>query len=294
MMKKQLSIIPALLCLLAASLSAQTMAARISNCRVEGSVFKWDIEVCRTDDWGSVPGDDILGNCDFYFTVNAGAFTAAAPVVSDIHASLAGNGNYAFRSGRAALNTQAWIALDYDFYGGGGNWQPPLDTWECLYTASLAIDDAGAPDGLAWHSTLTGFSRGNMQPLTAVLSGGSESVRLRLKVFIEGAYGSGALSTALNSAGFLPAVSPYTDARNAGTVPAGVTDWIWVELRETGSGETVAGRSFFLKSDGTVVETDGSTLDLTVYGVGQGAYYIVVRHRNHMPVMSVTPVDMGP
>ena len=275
-------------------LYSQTLAARISNGRVEGDLFLWDVEVSRTDDWGSNPGDDILGNCDFYFTLNAEAFTAADPVISGIHAALSGNGKYGFRTGRAASGTQAWIALDYDVYGTGSNWQPPLDTWETLFTVSLPLQNAGAPSGLAWHATLTGFSRANMYSLTAILTGSDASIRLRLKVFLEGPYASGSMTAALNTGGLLPAVSPYMDARDAGTVPSGVTDWIYVELRETVDGPAVSGRSFFVKTGGTVVETDGTTEELTFYNAAEGDYHIVVTHRNHLQIISADSPHLAP
>jgi hypothetical protein len=163
-----------LLCLPFADSFAQSLSARISNPRIDGGTFKWDIEINRTDDWGSGGGNDILGNCDFYFNVNKHAFTAAIPTLSNIHSAISGNTNYTFATGRAQGNNQAYVALTYDPFGFGSNWYPPLNSWELLFTAGLVITDPNQNSGLAWIESSTGFSKGNREPLTKTLSGNGD------------------------------------------------------------------------------------------------------------------------
>ncbi len=50
-----------------------------------------------------------------------------------------------------------------------------MNSWELLFTVSLSIANALENSGLAWHETSTGFSRGNNQPLTAVLTVNGEA-----------------------------------------------------------------------------------------------------------------------
>ena len=162
---------------------AQTLAARITNARVVGSDFKWDIEINRTDDWGTGGGNDILGNCDFYFYVNVNGFTSSNPVVSNIHSSLDGNPNYSFATGRSAGGSQCYVALSYDQFGFGTNWYPPLNSWQLLFTVTLTISNSSENSGLAWNESSTGFSRANNQPLTAVLSiNGSADISLPVQL----------------------------------------------------------------------------------------------------------------
>ena len=59
-----------------------------------------------------------------------------------------------------------------------------------------------------------------------------------------------------------------------------------MELRSVPEGPSVAGRSFFIKRDGHIVDEDGITENLTLTGVGDGSYHIVIRHRNHLAIMS--------
>jgi hypothetical protein len=115
----------------------------------------------------------------------------------------------------------------------------------------------------------------------------NESVYVKIKVWLEGSFQPGdSMTTFLKMAGSIPLTSPYADARTVTAVPDSVTDWISVELCSLAAGPTLKQKSFFLKSDGSIVDTDGTTMDLELPGVTDGSYYIVVRHRNHLSAMS--------
>ncbi|MCK4500093.1 hypothetical protein KAU11_06310, partial [Candidatus Babeliales bacterium] len=169
-MKRFLMILPLLFFGVAPTI-AQSLSARITNARVEEGNFKWDLEIKRTDDWSTGGGNDVLGNCDFYFYINKDGFTSDEPTTSNIHVFLSGNTNYDFYTGRSGGNSQCWVALYYNSEGGGSNWYPPLNSWEHLFTASLQITHPNEQSGLTWHETSTGFSRGNAQPLTKTMIG---------------------------------------------------------------------------------------------------------------------------
>jgi hypothetical protein len=117
----------------------------------------------------------------------------------------------------------------------------------------------------------------------------------KMKLMLQGPYSGTSMQTALQQSGLVPTSQPYGSAPwNYGgselmpVVPAGVVDWILVELRTDQT--TVAGsRAALLKSDGTVVDTDGSDF-VTFPGLTSGNYYIVVIHRTHLSVMSANTV----
>ncbi len=59
-----------------------------------------------------------------------------------------------------------------------------------------------------------------------------------IKVFLQGPYSSGTMSTALRDNGFVPLAQPYNIApfnyngtEAVDTVPAGIVDWVLLELR---------------------------------------------------------------
>jgi len=122
-----------------------------------------------------------------------------------------------------------------------------------------------------------------------------------IKAYLRGPWNGATMNTSLNSAGLLPLGQPYntTPFNYVGTesVPSipnsNVVDWVLVELRKPSTGlasdassSTIIGRKAgFLLNNGTVVDLDGSTP--IHFDIGkQGASYVVVRHRNHLGVMS--------
>jgi hypothetical protein len=115
---------------------------------------------------------------------------------------------------------------------------------------------------------------------------------LSVKIMIEGAYMSaGTMSTLLADSGLIPQDSPFASApRNADAPPANAVDWISLTLRGLPSGSDLYSRSYFLRSDGYLVEPDGTTVDLQLSGISDGSYYLILITRNHLSVMSASTV----
>jgi hypothetical protein len=68
-------------------------------------------------------------------------------------------------------------------------------------------------------------------------------------------------------------------------------DWVFVELRDENDPTLVVdSRSGLIQRDGNIVSEDGSTLAFCY--VNSGNYYVAVNHRNHLGVMSKTPIAM--
>ena len=127
---------------------------------------------------------------------------------------------------------------------------------------------------------------------------------LNLKVFLEGPYiGSGLMSTTLNTNHFIPLSSNkaypttvyghYTVSNLTNIPGSDIVDWVLVELRTgTDSVTTVARRAAFLKNNGTIVDKDGSS-PLSFTGLSAGNYYVVVRHRNHLAIMTASAIPLN-
>jgi lysophospholipase L1-like esterase len=125
--------------------------------------------------------------------------------------------------------------------------------------------------------------------------------KLNAKIFLEAAYEDiGTMNTLLNASSQIPGSQPFNKSpwNYAGTeqtdnIPPNVVDWVLVSLR-TGTAESAetACRAGFLKTDGSIVDLDGSSPLAFVVDVGD--YYVVVEHRNHLPVMSVIKVPFTP
>jgi hypothetical protein len=70
-----------------------------------------------------------------------------------------------------------------------------------------------------------------------------------------------------------------------------IVDWIFVELRNKNNFFEVLGtRSVLLRRDGSVVDIDGS-LDIKFQSLPNDDYFVSIRHRNHLGVMTGDKID---
>ncbi len=126
-------------------------------------------------------------------------------------------------------------------------------------------------------------------------------------VYLEGPYTGSSMSTSLNPA-LIPLTQPYNVApwNYAGTesvasIPTGVVDWVLVDLRDAATPETalpgtaLAGwpKAFFLKSDGSVVALDGTSMPDIGNPTVTNNLYVLIRHRNHIAVMSASGMTLA-
>jgi hypothetical protein len=125
---------------------------------------------------------------------------------------------------------------------------------------------------------------------------------LNLKVFLEGSFNSqtGMMTTLLNP-DLLPASQPFNQLpwNYAGTeycagFPPDVADWVLIELRDTTiaaaatSASVIKRQAALLLKNGRIVMPDGSS-PLQFDNVIQFGLYVVIRHRNHLAVLSSNP-----
>jgi len=114
-----------------------------------------------------------------------------------------------------------------------------------------------------------------------------------LKVFLEGPYNSltGLMNTNLNSE--IPLTSPYPEnIRTLSNIPTDIVDWVLVQLRETATGNAVASKSVLLNKNGNIVRDDGTTNTITLNAPANN-YFIVIKHRNHLGIMSRNKIGLN-
>ena len=102
----------------------------------------------------------------------------------------------------------------------------------------------------------------------------------------------------LRTASLLPITSPYSDNAVCNPFVFDVTgddaivDWVWVELRASSDNTLVIdGQSALLQRDGDVVSADGVTA-VGFNDVSAGNYYVVLKHRNHLGIMTNTTIGL--
>ncbi|TDH24631.1 hypothetical protein EXU57_14945 [Segetibacter sp. 3557_3] len=70
-----------------------------------------------------------------------------------------------------------------------------------------------------------------------------------------------------------------------------IVDWVMVELTGPALPGITVRRAAFVRKDGVLVDLDGITTRIQFNEVGGGAYYITIRHRNHLAVRTPSPLD---
>ncbi|MCF8369438.1 MAG: hypothetical protein K9G76_10385 [Bacteroidales bacterium] len=168
----------------------------------------------------------------------------------------------------------------------GGSWDPDTEA-----AAAGANPYSITRSGI---TTLSAFAVGDLESPMAI----PVDIRVASFAFLEGPFSGGSMATDLNGSGYVPLAQPfneypwnYAGPENVGSIPAGVVDWVLLELRDapnaagaTGA-TTFATKACFMLSDGSIVDLDGSSFP-TFSGTLNDDLFVVVYHRNHLPIMS--------
>jgi subtilisin family serine protease len=153
----------------------------------------------------------------------------------------------------------------------------PQELYDALTGRARSDSYTGAVPNSVW-----GYGKLNVDSVFVPTCG------LEAKVFLEGAYSASGdtMRWDLRKGGDIPLTSPYPqDARTVPAIPLKTVDWVLVQLRETPNGPAVVSKSVFLRNNGRLVADDGVTTKIAL-NVPPGNYYLVIRHRNHLAVMS--------
>ena len=149
-------------------------------------------------------------------------------------------------------------------------------------------------------------------------------IRLSMRALLQGAYNntSGLMEDDLRKKGYLPTAQPYgslgdsfgytnspyaaspfshagseklTDKVATVTGNDAIVDWMLIEIRDKADpSKRVATRAGILQRDGDVVDAATGSPEILIHEVAPGDYYVVASHRNHMGVMTATPVALSP
>ncbi len=188
---------------------------------------------------------------------------------------------------------------------------PFLGNEGTVVSLGLSIDEGMAIGNypIILENALLGNSN-SQNILWAVNQGSIQIVALKavdVNIFLEGPYIGDSMSTTLQNIGLLPLMQPfntnpwnYTGLETAIQIPDDVVDWVLVELRDAVSPEMatpstiLAGwpRALFLKQNGSLADVQGNQPGILSENV-QHNLYIVIRHRNHLDVLSNGPLVLS-
>jgi len=144
----------------------------------------------------------------------------------------------------------------------------------------------------------------------------SSLIYVQIKSFLGGAYEKNTklMRDDLRTHAYIPLQEPYTDivlneinlfthygAGGGEVIEDGVleitgedaiVDWVFLEIRSSDDETNILQtRAALLQRDGDVVEVDGRSP--VVFPAIEGAYYVLLRHRNHLSVMTKLPVALN-
>lgn len=134
---------------------------------------------------------------------------------------------------------------------------------------------------------------------------GVPSIKVQIEALLEGAFDATlqAMRTDLLDNGLLPLTQPFNIApwnymgtetlASLNDFPTGTVDWVLLEIRDGADSHTlVEQKAALIRSDGKIIDIDGNEL-IKFYSLTFNAdYYLVVRARNHLAIMSNVPVTL--
>jgi hypothetical protein len=167
-------------------------------------------------------------------------------------------------------------------------------------TGTASLIKGAVYNGSAWSYTGADGSAntviGTTTATTADFTGTNFFGKPQVIAYLRGAYlngTGGTMTTTLNTSGIIPLTSPYGDGASVGAIPANMTDWVFLELRDPASPTTILGSaSAFIKNDGTIVGLDGTSLPRIKNG--KPTSIVNIKHRNHLPIRTPdTGIDVA-
>lgn len=147
------------------------------------------------------------------------------------------------------------------------------------------------------HSSVNNSCGGSsaMLPLTSCAG-----VVVQIKALLEGAYNmaSGNMNTILNDSDLVPLAQPYarppwayTGDEMVSSMSTNIVDWVLIEVWSEGL-VLLESRAGLLRNDGLVMDIDGTEGLYFPSIIGNANYHLVVRHRNHLAIMSDLAVNL--
>lgn len=175
--------------------------------------------------------------------------------------------------------------------------------------------DAGGDNVYNVQVTATDPSNAtDVQDIAVTVTDVNENGQLSVKVLLQGALFNsptpGVMRDNLRTGNYIPLNDPYTGSgnprfahagaggaasttsgvllANAGTNDA-IVDWVFVELRSAlDSTVVVETRAALVQRDGDVVSPADGTSPLVLPGTAGNSYFVAIKHRNHLGVMTAT------
>ncbi len=233
-------------------------------------------------------------------------FTATSDDASVVYLSL--NADPAFK--REICSVPGFSGqTEYTKYASQTSATIALQAGKYYYVEMLQKEGSGSDHCILYWQTPTNSTR-TIIPGSRMYRWQDCGPSVKLRAVLQGAYSTTTMLMRddLRAAGLIPTTEPFTGLgfTHAGggggeTVPAAtltltgknaVVDWVLVELRNKNTPtQVLATRSALLQRDGDIVGVDG--YPRLLFSLASDNYYVAVRHRNHLGVMTAASVPLN-
>ncbi|MFP4368440.1 MAG: hypothetical protein ACLFR2_02575 [Candidatus Kapaibacterium sp.] len=182
-----------------------------------------------------------------------------------------------------------------------------LQRWTGALWFDFDSDEPSLLDEIDWAYTYAGTV--NKLGTFAIGLPGISEIAFRARILLEGAYienSLGQMAFDLRERDLVPKsppeMYPFVMSPNVRPtvqeVPDSVVDWVLIEFRKDLAQPENFYRTAFVLHDGSVVDLDGSSplyfSSNDEIDSGGGKYYVIVRHRNHLPIRTSEPLGIYP
>jgi len=186
-------------------------------------------------------------------------------------------------------------SITYEFPADTPDWTEYDLSQSLNSNKDLIIDDSVSVITIEVKST-SNFS-GTIKVSGMYLAKKIPTISADIKILLEGTYDTtGVMSSNDTLLSVIPTTQPFTGSpwsysgdESVSSFPNDIVDWVLVELRsDTSSASISARKAGFVKTDGSIINTDGTEIS---FEIEEGEYYVVIYHRNHLSAMSASKVN---
>ncbi len=230
-----------------------------------------------------------IGNYDITYTVGTGSCLSSE--TQSIEVSSSPNASwitFSLMSCDQAINLNTLVSGT-----PGGTW-----SGSSAITGTNTFDPTSLSSGV-YALTYTIGTGSCTDVLTQDVNVNPCEIEVQLAGFLEGATDFGALemNDELYQFDLIPIDQPYnaspwnySGTESVTSIPNDVIDWVLVDLFLSTDSSLIDQRAGFLLKNGDVVDMDGiSPLTFNNASVGE-SYFIALRHRNHLAVLTASPI----
>lgn len=123
------------------------------------------------------------------------------------------------------------------------------------------------------------------------IADGSCTTIANVTVFLQGVFNTGSEKMNISNSTIVPTNQPYnvapwfyTGTESVSTLPTNVVDWILVEAVDPQNRQVLETKAVLLLDDGAIISPDGTTGVIFTDITHGEAYYLNIRHRNHIDI----------